>query len=322
MKFTMESHIGVSGWRQCRPGGWHSENMRAARLPRAMISMLSRFLVRGSTTIRLLSSTSLTVLVAFMLLTPVVQAAPVIRLSTTTSTENSGLLAYLLPQFAADTGVVVQVISVGSGKALELAKNGDVDVTLVHARASEDKFVAAGHGVNRRDVMYNDFVLVGPDSDPAGIAGGRDVLSALKTIIERRARFISRGDHSGTDQMEQTYWQEIGMKPSGRAYISAGLGMGQVLTMAAELDAYTLTDRATYATYRRKTGLAIMVERDPRMHNPYGVIAVNPSRHPHVNYKGAMAFIDWITSDKGQRKIAAFRRDGQQLFFPSPGVSR
>ncbi|MDB5759068.1 MAG: tupB [Burkholderia sp.] len=241
----------------------------------------------------------------------------VIKLSTTTSTENSGLLKYLLPDFEAKTNTRVHVISVGTGKALEMAKNGDVDVTLVHARPSEDKFVAEGHGVNRRDVMYNDFIIVGPTSDPAGVKGSRDVLKALKQITDSRAKFISRGDNSGTDQMEKAYWKEVGAKPEGSAYVSAGLGMGEVLNMAAEMQAYTLTDRATYGAYRAKTGLAVVVEGDPKMFNPYGIIAVNPARHKDINYKGAMRLIEWITSDEGQKKIAGYKVDGQQLFFPS-----
>ena len=244
-------------------------------------------------------------------------AQQVLRLSTTTSTDNSGLLKYLLLEFEAKTNMKVQVIAVGTGKALELAKNGDVDVTLVHARPSEDKFVAEGHGINRRDVMYNDFIIVGPATDPAGIKGMKDVLAALKKIADSKARFISRGDNSGTDQMEQAYWKEIGTKPAGSAYVSAGLGMGEVLTMASELNAYTLTDRATYAAYRAKTGLAIEVEGDPKMFNPYGIIAVNPAKYKDINYKGAMQLIDWITSEEGQWKIASFKIDGQQLFFPS-----
>jgi tungstate transport system substrate-binding protein len=244
-------------------------------------------------------------------------AQDVIKLSTTTSTENSGLLQYLLPAFEAKTNTKVHVISVGTGKALEMAKNGDVDVTLVHVRPSEDKFVAEGHGVNRRDVMYNDFIIVGPLSDPAGIKGSRDVLQALKKITDSKAKFISRGDNSGTDQMEKAYWQQAGTKPEGSAYVSAGLGMGEVLNMAAEMQAYTLKDHATYGAYRAKTGLAVKVEGDPKMFNPYGIIAVNPDRHKSVSYKGAMQLIEWITSDEGQKKIASFKVDGQQLFFPS-----
>lgn len=255
---------------------------------------------------------------AFLLLvTPFALAQQVLRLSTTTSTDNSGLLKFLLPEFEAQAKLKVHVIAVGTGKALELARNGDVDVTLVHARPSEDKFVAEGHGVNRRDVMANDFIIAGPVSDPAGITGSKDLAAALKKIVESKSRFISRGDNSGTDQMEQRYWKDLGAKPAGKAYVSAGLGMGEVLTMAAELQAYTLTDRATYAAYRQKTGLTVAVEGDPKMFNPYGIIAVNPAKHKGANYKGAMQLIEWITSPAGQKKIAAFRVGGQQLFFPS-----
>ncbi|NMM29375.1 MAG: solute-binding protein [Glaciimonas sp.] len=251
------------------------------------------------------------------LLTGFAAAQEVIKLSTTTSTENSGLLSYLLPQFEASTHTKVHVISVGTGKALELAKNGDVDVTLVHARPSEDKFMAAGYGVNRRDVMYNDFIIVGPANDPAGIHGSKDVIGAMKKIVDSKAKFISRGDNSGTDQMEKVYWKEVGVKPQTSSYISAGLGMGEVLTMAAQLQAYTLTDRATYGAYRAKTGLAVAVQGDSKMFNPYGIIAVNPARYKDVNYTGAMLLINWLTSDEGQKKIADFTVDGQQLFYPS-----
>lgn len=244
--------------------------------------------------------------------------AEVIRLSTTTSTENSGLLAWLLPAFEAKTNTRVHVIAVGTGKALELAKNGDVDVTLVHARDAEDRFVAGGYGVDRRDVMYNDFVLAGPAGDPAAVAGLKDIVAAFRQIaVSKRARFVSRGDNSGTEIMEQSYWKLAGARPEGTRYISAGLGMGEVLNMAAEMGAYTLTDRATYSTYKARTGLEIMVHGDPRMFNPYGIIAVNPARHKGINYSGARKLVDWITSPEGQARIAAFRPGGQQLFFPS-----
>lgn len=245
-----------------------------------------------------------------------VYAQNLLRLSTTTSTENSGLLKHLLPAFEAKTGIKVHVISVGTGKALELAKNGDVDVTLVHARPSEKKFVAEGHGVNHREVMYNDFIIVGPSSDPAGIKGSKDVIAAMKKIAHSQVRFIARGDNSGTDQMEKAYWKEAGLQPQGSAYISAGLGMGEVLNMAAEMQAYTLTDRATYIAYRARLGLDIMTQGDPKMFNPYGIIAVNPEKYPDINYRGAMRLIDWITSSEGQKMIAAFRVDGQRIFFP------
>lgn len=254
---------------------------------------------------------------AVALAAPLASAQQVIRMSTTTSTENSGLLAWLLPAFEAKTGAKVHVISVGTGKALELARNGDVDVTLVHARPMEDKFVAEGYGVDRRDVMYNDFIVAGPVSDPAGVGGGKDVIAAFKKIAASGAKFISRGDNSGTDLMEKNYWKEAGALPTGSRYVSAGLGMGEVLNMAAELQAYTLTDRATYGAYKAKTGLAVMVEGDPKMFNPYGIIAVNPARHKDINYKGARLLIDWIISPEGQKNIADFKPAGQQLFFPS-----
>lgn len=250
-------------------------------------------------------------------LAPAAGAQQVIRMSTTTSTENSGLLAHVLPAFEAKFGARVQVIAVGTGKALELAKNGDVDLTLVHARQAEDQFVADGHGVGRRDVMYNDFIIACPASDPAAIKGGRDVLAAFRKIAAGRVKFISRGDNSGTDLMEKSYWKAASVTPEAARYLSAGLGMGEVLNMAAELQACTLTDRATYSAYKARTGLDAMVQGDPRMFNPYGVIAVNPARHPGINAKGARQLIDWITSPEGQARIAAFRLDGQQLFFPS-----
>lgn len=261
----------------------------------------------------------LAVLLCASLVAPLALAQNVIRLSTTTSTENSGLLAQLLPVFEAKTGTKVHVISVGTGKALELGKNGDVDVTLVHARQLEDKFVADGWGIDRRDVMYNDFIIVGPVADPAKVKGEKDVLAAFNKIAASGAKFISRGDNSGTDVMEKSYWQSAGSKPEGAAYISAGLGMGEVLNMASELRAYTLTDRATYGAYKAKTGLAILVEGDKRMFNPYGIIAVNPAKHPGVNGKGATLLINWITSPEGQARIAAFKPEGEQLFFPTAG---
>jgi len=264
---------------------------------------------------------------AMFAMTAQAQSQSIVRLSTTTSTENSGLLAYLLPAFEARTRLKVQVISVGTGKALELAKNGDVDVTLVHARAAEDKFVADGYGIDRRDVMYNDFVIAGPAADPAGIKGGKDVLAALRKIAAANARFISRGDNSGTDLMERSYWSAAGVQLAPPRYVSAGLGMGEVLNMAAELQAYTLSDRATFATYQAKTGLAILVQGDPRMFNPYGVIAVNPARHANgsaqgVNYQGARQLIDWLVSPEGQTRIASFRPSGQQLFTPSASTEK
>ncbi|MGB9991990.1 substrate-binding domain-containing protein [Massilia sp. SM-13] len=259
----------------------------------------------------------LLVAAAAMALCGFASAQQIIKLSTTTSTENSGLLAYLLPMFEAKANAKVQVISVGTGKALELAKNGDVDVTLVHARSAEDKFVAEGWGVDRRDVMYNDFIVVGPASDPSALKGSRDVVASFRKIAATGAKFVSRGDNSGTDIMEKGYWKQAGTNPAPARYISAGLGMGEVLNMAAELEGYTLTDRATYGAYRARTGLAVLVQGDPKMFNPYGIIAVNPAKHPGINYQGAKQLIEWITSPEGQARIAAFKPAGQQLFFPS-----
>lgn len=242
-----------------------------------------------------------------------------IRLSTTTSTESSGLLKALLPAFELRHGVKVHVISVGTGKALELGKNGDVDVVLVHARTAEDKFVADGHGVNRRDVMYNDFILVGAQEDPLALRGSHDVIAAFRKLGEGHSKFISRGDNSGTDVMEKSYWKAAGIAPKGVWFISAGLGMGEVLTMAGEMKAYTLSDRATYGAYRAKTGLGILVQGDPKMYNPYGIIAVSPKKYPDINYEGAMKLIEWITSPEGQGLIAGFKVNGEQLFFPTSG---
>lgn len=257
-------------------------------------------------------------LVTLCVLAPSTAADRALRMSTTTSTENSGLLGHILPQFEKASGIKVSVIAVGSGKALELGRRGDVDVMLVHAPEAEKKLVADGYGVERRGVMYNDFLIVGPKSDPAGIRGGKDVLAAMERIAASdKARFVSRGDNSGTDMMEQSYWKSIGRKPQGAAYISAGQGMGKVLSMAAEMGAYTLTDRGTWASFGDKGDLEELVEGDPRLFNPYAVIAVNPERHPHVNFKGALQFIEWLTSTEGQTAIAAYRVNGQQLFVPS-----
>lgn len=240
-----------------------------------------------------------------------------LKLATTTSTENSGLLKYLLPRFEQKAGVTVKVIAVGSGKAMKMGEMGDVDVLLVHARKMEDAFVAAGYGVNRRDVMYNDFIVVGPASDPAGVKGGKDVLAGFRKLAGS-SKFISRGDNSGTDVMEKDYWKQLGIEPKGQPwYVNAGLGMGEVLTMAAQMPAYTLSDRATYGAYRAKTGLAIAIEGDPKMFNPYGIIAVNPARHAGINHTDAIKLVEWITSKEGQDAIAGYKVEGEQLFFPS-----
>ena len=240
-------------------------------------------------------------------------------LATTTSTENSGLLAYILPDFEAKYNAKVEVIAVGTGQALKLGEDGNCDVVLVHARSKEDAFVEAGYGVNRKDLMYNDFVIIGPKDDPAGIKGMTDAAEAFKKIAEAKARFISRGDESGTHTKERKIWETAGVTPEGDWYISAGQGMGAVLTMANEQLAYTLTDRGTYlARTLEGIDLPILVEGDPILFNPYGIIAVNPEVHPHVNFSLGMSFINWFTSVPTQEVIGEFGKDefGQPLFVP------
>lgn len=248
--------------------------------------------------------------------------SPVIRLATTTSTENSGLLNYLLPAFGKDTGYEVHVIAVGTGKALRLVREGDVDVVLVHARKAEDQLVADGFGVNRRDVMYNDFVIVGPREDPAGIRGSDDAVSALARIAATGSLFVSRGDDSGTHKKELQLWRQAGIQPTEPWYREAGQGMGKVLQMAGEMQAYTLTDRGTWLAYREKIPLQIVTEQDPRLFNPYGIIAVNPEKYPDANFSGALKLIEWITAAPAQEMIGNFTIDGQQLFTPSAGTTR
>ncbi len=243
-------------------------------------------------------------------------AASVIRLATTTSTENSGLLGVLLPPFEKDSGYRVHVIAVGTGKALRLAREGDVDLVLVHARADEDRLIDEGYGVNRRDVMYNHFVIIGPRGDPAGIRGLRDAAAVLTRIATTASPFLSRGDQSGTHKKERTLWQQARLTPAGRWYREAGQGMGKVLLIAGELDAYTLTDRGAWLAYRDRSPLEALAQGDARLFNPYGIIATNPDRYPDVNHHGAMRLIRWITSRAGQAIIRAFRRNGEPLFIP------
>lgn len=241
----------------------------------------------------------------------------VVLMATTTSTENSGLLGYLEPKFEEDTGYDLQYTAVGTGQALEMGRNGDVDVLLVHAKERELQFVADGYGVDRREIMYNDFVVVGPESDPAGIKRAEDVGSAFAMIADAEAAFVSRGDDSGTNNKELSIWEQaLSGKPSADWYLEAGQGMGAVLRMASEQQAYTLSDRATYLALRDELDLEILFEGDPLLFNQYGVIAVNPEKYPDVNYEGAMAFINWICSEKGQQLINEFGVDeyGQALF--------
>ena len=245
--------------------------------------------------------------------------AQTLTLATTTSTEDSGLLGFVLPDFEEQYNVRVDVIAVGTGQALQLGEDGNADVLLVHARASEDAFLAAGHGVRREDVMYNDFVLLGPAEDPAGIRGMTNGPAAFGQIAEAQSPFVSRGDDSGTHTKEKAIWEAAGVEPSGDWYISAGQGMGAVLTMADEHQAYTLSDRATYlARTLEGTDLAIMVEGDPVLFNPYGVMAVNPEKSPEINLELANTFIDWLISVQVQERIAQFGVEefGSPLFTP------
>jgi len=244
---------------------------------------------------------------------------PILTLATTTSTENSGLLEYLLPAFEKACNVDVDVVAVGTGQALQLGEDGNADVLMVHARSLEDAFMAAGHGVRREDLMYNDFVIVGPAGDPAGVRGMEDAEAAFAQIAEAEAPFVSRGDESGTHSKEKAIWEAAGVEPSRDWYISAGQGMGAALTMAGEQEAYTLSDRATYlARTLEGTELEILVEGDPILFNPYGVIAVNPDKGDHIQHDLANDFIDWLISVPSQEKIGEYGLEefGASLFTP------
>jgi tungstate transport system substrate-binding protein len=255
-------------------------------------------------------------LTLILILSSLASAEERLRMSTTTSTENSGLLKVLLPSFEKEYNCRVDVIAVGTGKALKIAENGDVDVVFVHARKLEDKFVAEGYGVNRRDVMYNDFVIIGPANDPAGIKGSATAEEALKRIAVKQAIFVSRGDESGTHQKEKEIWQAAGIKPEGKWYQSAGQGMGEVIIMATEERAYTLADRGTYNAFKGgKSDLEILFAGEKGLFNPYGVIAVNPKKYPNAKYALAMKFIDFVTGKEGQDIIAGYRVNGDPIFF-------
>ena len=251
----------------------------------------------------------------FYLNSGIIQAEP-IRLATTTSTDNSGLLQEIIPYFEQKTRNVVHVLSVGTGHALRLGQDGNVDVVLVHAPNAEMHWLEAGYGVNRRSVMVNDFVILGPKNDPAGIRGERNAVKTLQKIARGKHIFVSRGDDSGTHKKEMALWKKARMTPSVTWYRETGQGMGRVLQMADELNAYTISDRATWLVLRSKLSLKLLFEGDPELHNIYSIIAVNPSRYPGINYMGAMSLIAWLTSVDGQNKIRKFKFDGQSLFFP------
>jgi tungstate transport system substrate-binding protein len=245
-----------------------------------------------------------------------------ITVASTTSTEQSGLFKHLLPAFEKKAGIQVRVVALGTGQALDMGKRGDADVVFVHARALEEKFVAEGYGVRRFDVMYNDFVLVGPKSDPAAAAGGKDVIRAFQQIHKTRAPFVSRGDKSGTHFAELEIWKAAGIdiaKERGRWYRETGQGMGPALNTAAGMNAYVLADRGTWLSFKNRADLAIVVEGDKRLFNPYGIILVSPARHLGVKREMGQAFIDWMISSEGQEAIAAYKIGGEQLFFPNAG---
>jgi tungstate transport system substrate-binding protein len=244
---------------------------------------------------------------------------PFITVASTTSTEQSGLLGYLIPAFKQTSGIDIYVVAVGTGEALEIGERGECDVVLVHDKARELQFMRNGFGTVRREVMYNDFVLVGPKDDPAKIDATYDAVAALRKIAAAKARFVARGDLSGTEAAEERLWTEAGGLPVAARelwYVKTGGGMEQTLASAASTNAYALTDRATWVHFRDRGELKIVVEGDPRLFNQYAVMLVNPARHPRVNDKMGVAFIDWLTSPAGQAKIASYKIDGQQLFFP------
>jgi tungstate transport system substrate-binding protein len=240
-----------------------------------------------------------------------------ITVASTTSTENSGLFGHILPIFQAETGIEVRVVAQGTGQALETGRRGDADVVFVHARAQEEAFVAEGYGVARFDVMYNDFVIVGPAEDPAGVRATGTAAAAMAAIAGAGAPFASRGDDSGTHTAEKALWAAAGLEPAGGWYLSTGSGMGATLNTASQIPAYALTDRGTWLSFENRGPLEIVSEGDPVLFNPYGIILVNPERHAHVKAEQGQAFIDWIVSEAGQAAIAGFTVGGEQLFFPS-----
>jgi tungstate transport system substrate-binding protein len=247
-----------------------------------------------------------------------------IVIASTTSTQDSGLFGHILPLFKANTGIDVKVISQGTGQAIDTGRRGDADVVFVHAKSQEEKFVADGFGVRRFDVMYNEFILIGPKDDPAGIKGGKYIVPALRTIQAKGAPFVSRGDKSGTHAAELALWKLAGRDPAGSKpswYREIGQSMGAALNTSAAMGAYVLSDRGTWLSFKNKLALMICVEDDKRLLNQYGIILVNPEKHPHVNKVAGRVFIDWIVSREGQAAIAAYKIHGEQLFFPNASAA-
>jgi len=244
------------------------------------------------------------------------QSTPSLVMASTTSTEQSGLFAHLLPAFKQATGIEAKVVALGTGQALDMGRRGDADVLFVHDQAAEEKFVADGFGVKRFPVMYNDFVLVGPASDPAKTRG-KDIVSALQKVAAAQAPFISRGDKSGTHAAELRYWKQAGLDGKGAGYKECGCGMGPALNMGASIGAYVLTDRGTWLSFKNRQDLQILVEGDKQLFNQYGVMVVNPAKHPHVKADLAQKFVDWVISPAGQTNIASYKVGGETLFFPN-----
>ncbi len=252
--------------------------------------------------------------------TPALAQDKSIMVASTTSTQDSGLFGHILPKFKAKTGIDVKVVAQGTGQALDTGRRGDADVVLVHAKAQEEKFVADGFGVKRFDVMYNDFVVIGPKSDPAGIKGGKDVLAAFKAIGDKGAPFVSRGDKSGTHAAELALWRKAGLDPAASKpvwYREIGQGMGAALNTAGGMGAYALSDRGTWISFKNRGDLDIVVEGDRQLFNQYGIMLVNPAKHPHVKKEEGQQLIDWIVSKEGQDAIGSYTINGQQLFFPN-----
>jgi tungstate transport system substrate-binding protein len=251
---------------------------------------------------------------------PAHAAEEFITVASTTSTEQSGLFAHILPVFTRDTGIEVHVVALGTGQALDLARRGDADVVFVHDREAEERFLVDGYGVRRYDVMYNDFVLVGPQADPARVRAGKDIVAAFRRIAQAKESFVSRGDRSGTHAAELRLWKAAGVElegARGQWYKETGSGMGPALNTAAAMNAYLLADRGTWLSFRNRQELGLLVEGDERLFNPYGVMLVNPARHPHVKGEAGQKFIDWLRSEAGQAAIAGYRIGGEQLFFPN-----
>jgi tungstate transport system substrate-binding protein len=243
-----------------------------------------------------------------------------IIVASTTSTEQSGLFGFILPIFQKSTGIAVRVVALGTGQALDMARRGDADVVFVHDPAAERKFVSEDYGIGHRDVMYNDFVLIGPKADPAKVAGGKDITAALQKVQAAQAPFVSRGDKSGTHAAELRLWKDAGIditKQKGPWYRETGSGMGPALNTASSMNAYILADRGTWLSFKNRGDLGIVVEGDKRLFNQYGVMLVNPAKHPHVKKKLGQTFVDWVVSPDGQRAIAQYTIGGQQLFFPN-----